>query len=96
MKAKTENRKKLLKAGDFQYGSVEMTNEEYKLAQDPKIRTTIFLEASLIRAYKKEAGKKGTKYQQLIRDVLRKALSEDQDFAERLSRLENIVLKKRA
>ncbi|MEW6056473.1 MAG: hypothetical protein AB1540_07645 [Bdellovibrionota bacterium] len=96
MKAKAENKKKALKDGDFQYGAVEMTDEEYAQAQDPKIRTTIFLDASLIRAYKKEATKKGLKYQQLMRDILRKSLIETQDLAERVTRLEDIVLKKRA
>jgi hypothetical protein len=57
MKAKTK-----LKDGVIKHGKVEMTDEELELAQSPKIRTTIFLDADLIRAYKKEAAKRGLKY----------------------------------
>lgn len=96
MKAKTESKKSTLKDGEFRYGSVEMTDEEYREAQDPKIRTTIFLDASLIRACKKEASKRGIKYQQFLRDVLRNALQGNTNLEERLDRLEQIVLKKRA
>lgn len=96
MKAKNEAKRKELKDGEFDYGSVEMTDQEYQEAQDPKIRTTIFLDASLIRAYKQQATKQGAKYQQLIRDTLRKALSGGDGVSERLARLENVVFKKRA
>lgn len=96
MKAKNDGKKKLLKASEFQYGGVEMTDVEYRDAQDPKIRTTIFLEASLIRACKAEAAKRGIKYQQYVREVLRKALTEPSDLSKRVERLEELVFRKRA
>jgi len=86
-------RKNKLKDGDFNYGDVEMTDEEYLEAQNPKIRTTVFLEKDLISAYKKEAVKKGLKYQQLMRDTLRSALEQRDDFESRLEHLEKVVLK---
>ena len=60
MKAKSK-----LKDGVIEYGKVEMTPEELEEAQNVKIRTTMFLEEDLIRAYKREAAKRGLKYQQL-------------------------------
>ena len=72
-----------------------MTDEEYKEAQNPKVRTTIFLEENLIRAFKKEATKRGMKYQQLMREKLKEAISEiDQGLEDRLVRLEAAVFKK--
>ncbi len=96
MKAKAEVRKKLLRASELNYGDVEMTDAEFVEAQDPKVRTTIFLEASLIRACKNAAAKRGIKYQQYIREVLRKSLSLSDDLSKRLERLEEAVFKKRA
>jgi len=93
MKAKS----KLLKASEFQFGDVEMTDDEYLLAQNPKIRTTIFLEADLIRAYKQLAAKKGLKYQALMREKLREAiLGEGSSIEARLKRVEDQLFKKRA
>lgn len=88
--------KSKLKDGTFNYGNVEMTDKEYLEAQNPKIRTTIFLEADLIRAYKKEAAKRGIKYQQLMREKLKEALNNELDFESRLVKLEEMVLKKTA
>ncbi len=74
MAKKTKAQSKL-KDGEFHYGDVEMTDEEYQEAQNPKVRTTIFLDEDLINAYKQKALKQGVKYQQLFRDTLRQALS---------------------
>lgn len=87
--------KSKLKDGKFNYGKVEMTNEEYRESQNPKVRTTMFLEANLIRIYKQEAAKRGMKYQQLMREKLRGALNAPIDIETRLRRLEQEVLKKR-
>lgn len=86
-----------LKEGEFEYGDVEMTDEEYAEAQNPKVRTTIFLEADLIRSYKKEATKRGVRYQQLMRDKLWEGVddSHDSGVKQRLERLEKKVFKKR-
>lgn len=91
MKAKTK-----LKDGVIRHGQVEMTDEELKEAQNPKVRTTMFLESDLIRAYKKEAAKRGLKYQQLMREKLRTALGlgDESDIEMRLKRLEAKVLKR--
>lgn len=89
MKAK----KSKLKDGEFKYGDVEMTDEEYQEAQNPKVRTTIFLDEDLIRTYKGEATKRGIKYQQLIRQKLRDALDHPDPIEERLHRLEQKVFK---
>ncbi len=88
MKAKSK-----LKDGVIQAGKVEMTEEELIESQNPKIRTTMFLEEDLIRAYKREAVKRGVKYQQLMREKLRNGLSADSDVEARLRRLEKKVLK---
>ncbi len=88
MKAKNK-----LKDGVIQVGKVEMTGEELIESQNPKIRTTMFLEEDLIRAYKREAAKRGVKYQQLMREKLRNGLSSDSDVEARLRRLEKKVLK---
>ncbi len=88
MKAKSK-----LRSGVFKYGNVEMTNEELQEAQNPKIRTTMFLEADLIRAYKQEALKRGVKYQQLMREKLRNGLTKELEFEDRLNRLEKKMLK---
>lgn len=87
--------KNKLKDGRFDYGKVEMTDEEYLESQNPKVRTTMFLEADLIRAYKQEATKRGVKYQQLMREKLKDALNEPIDMEARLRRLEKVVLKGR-
>ena len=91
MKAKTK-----LKDGIIQYGQVEMTDDELKEAQNPKVRTTIFLDTELIRAYKKEAARQGLKYQQLMREKLRMALglSGESEIEVRLKRLEETILKR--
>ncbi len=89
MKAKNK-----LKDGVIRYGKVEMTEEERQEAENPKLRTTIFLEADLIRAYKKMASKRGLKYQQLIREKLRNGLDEATDVESRLRRLEEKILKR--
>jgi predicted DNA binding CopG/RHH family protein len=89
MKAKNK-----LKDGVIQYGSVEMSAEELREAENPKIRTTMFLEEDLIRAYKREAARRGLKYQQLMREKLRTGLAKDSDVEARLKRLEEKVLKR--
>ena len=91
MKAKTK-----LKDGIIQYGQVKMTDDELKEAQNPKVRTTIFLETELIRAYKKEAARLGLKYQQLMREKLHMALglSGESEIEVRLMRLEEKILKR--
>jgi len=89
MKAKTK-----IKDGVIKYGKVEMTKSEAAEFENPKIRTTMFLDADLIRAYKKEAQKRGLKYQQLMRDKLRDALRRGTDVEERLKRLEEKILKR--
>jgi predicted DNA binding CopG/RHH family protein len=80
--------------GFSRHGSVEMTPEELEQSRNPMIRTTIFLEEDLIRAYKREAAKRGIKYQQLMREKLRSGLSESSDIENRLRRLEEKVLKR--
>ncbi len=87
--------KSSLKDREFHYGSIEMTEEEYAEAQNPKIRTTIFLEADLIRAYKQEAARRGLKYQQLIREKLRAGLRAPSEIEMRLKQLEKAVFKKK-
>lgn len=87
--------KNKLKDGKFDYGKVEMTDEEYQESQNPKVRTTMFLDADLIRTYKQEAARRGVKYQQLMREKLRGALNAPIDIESRLQRLEAKVLKKR-
>jgi predicted DNA binding CopG/RHH family protein len=77
----------------IQPGSVEMTEQELVESQNPKVRTTIFLEEDLIRAYKREAARRGMKYQQLMREKLRASLSEKGDIEARLRRLEKKVLR---
>jgi predicted DNA binding CopG/RHH family protein len=89
MKAKSK-----LKDGAIEYGKVEMTPEELEEAQNVKIRTTMFLEEDLIRAYKREAAKRGLKYQQLMREKLRAGLGEVKEVEDRLRRLEQKVFKK--
>jgi len=89
MKAKSK-----LKMGVIRHGSVEMTAEELLESENPKIRTTMFLEEDLIREYKKEAAKRGVKYQQLMREKLRSGLAQDSGFESRLKRLEEKVLKR--
>ena len=73
-----------------------MTDDELKEAQNPKVRTTIFLDTELIRAYKKEAARQGLKYQQLMREKLRMALglSGESEIEVRLKRLEETILKR--
>lgn len=88
MKAKSK-----LKDGVIRHGDVEMTDEELAEAQNPKIRTTIFLEEDLIRAYRREAAKRGLKYQQLVREKLRSGLGQDTDVETRLRRLEEKLKK---
>lgn len=95
MAKKTKTQSKL-KNGEFHYGDVEMTDEEYQEAQNPKVRTTIFLEEDLISAYKQKALSQGVKYQQLLRDTLRHALSGESDVEARLEALEKKVFKKTA
>jgi predicted DNA binding CopG/RHH family protein len=89
MKAKTK-----LKDGKIRHGKVEMTEDELREAQNPKIRTTMFLEEDLIRAYKREAIRRGLKYQQLMREKLRSGLQQESDVETRLKRLEDKVLKR--
>jgi predicted DNA binding CopG/RHH family protein len=89
MKAKSK-----LKDGVIEYGKIEMTDEELEEAQNVKVRTTMFLEEDLIRAYKREAAKRGLKYQQLMREKLRAGLSEGTGLEHRLRRLEQKVFKK--
>jgi predicted DNA binding CopG/RHH family protein len=85
--------KSKLKTGTIRHGRVEMTAEELIESKNPKIRTTIFLEEDLIRAYKREAARKGMKYQQLMREKLRANLSGELDIEARLRRLEKKILK---
>jgi hypothetical protein len=85
-----------LRNGHFDYGDVGMSDEQYRESQNPKIRTTIFLEADLIRAYKGQAVKQGVKYQQLMRETLREALNARLDIESRLTKLENKVFDKTA
>lgn len=85
---------RVLKDGVIRHGKVEMTDEELAEAQNPKVRTTIFLEADLIRAYRNEAAKRGLKYQQLMREKLRASLTPDVDIEERLRRIEKKIFKK--
>ena len=95
MAKKTKTQSKL-KDGEFHYGDVEMSDEEYQEGQNPKVRTTIFLEEDLINAYKQKALNKGVKYQQLLRETLRQAISAPSDIETRLEALEQKVFKKRA
>jgi len=96
MMAKRTRIQSKLKDGEFHYGNVEITDEEYQEAQNPKVRTTIFLEENLINAYKQKALSQGVKYQQLLRDTLKQALSGPSDIESRLEALEQKVFKKRA
>ena len=90
MKAKSK-----LKDGTFAYGSVEMTDQEYMDAQNPMIRTTIFLEEDLIRTLKQEAIQRGIKYQQLVREKLKGATeNKSENLVDRVVRLEAVVFKK--
>ena len=89
MKAKSKLKDDVIKHGD-----VEMTVEELAEAQNPKIRTTIFLEEDLIRSYRQEAAKRGLKYQQLMREKLRVGLGQDSEVENRLRRLEEKIFKK--
>ncbi len=89
MKAKTK-----VKDGVIKYGKVEMTEREEAAFENPKIRTTMFLDADLIRAYKKEAQKLGLKYQQLMREKLRESLGRGTDVETRLKKLEEKILKR--
>jgi len=77
---------------DITYGNVDISNE--LLNESPKIRTTIFLDIELKRLLKSEASKKGIKYQQLVRDILNKHFSKNDDLEDRIKVLENLVLKK--
>ena len=86
--------KSKLKDGVIQHGKVEMSAEELLQSQNPKIRTTMFLDEDLIRAYKREAAKRGLKYQQLMREKLRAGLLSGNDIETRLNRLEEKVLKR--
>ena len=88
-------RKSKLKDGQFCYGNIEMTDEEYQEAQNPKVRTTMFFEEDLLNAYKQEALKRGVKYQQLMREKLRKAIAPNSDIEDRLQALERKVFKKK-
>ena len=82
------------KDGVIQVGKVEMTDDELIESQNPKVRTTMFLEEDLIRAYKHAAAKRGVKYQQLMREKLRSGLSADSDIEARLHRLGKKMLKR--
>lgn len=93
MSTKGKSKKDQVSDLHYEYGKVEMTDEEYREAQNPKVRTTIFLEADLIRAYKKEATERGMKYQQLMREKLRDALGSESDLEARLRRIEKKVFK---
>lgn len=86
--------KSKLKDGEFSYGDVEFTEDEYKEAQNPKVRTTMFLEEDLIRAYKAEALARGMKYQQLMREKLREALKVS-SVEERLQKIEDTLYSKK-
>jgi hypothetical protein len=92
MKAKN----KKVKNNDIEFGTVDLTAEESAGLIDPMIRTTIFLNASLIRAYKAEAAKRKMKYQQLMREKLRESQLEDSGLESRVRRLELLLQKKRA
>lgn len=98
MNTKAKNKKNSSKVKDREviYGEVEMTDEEYRQSQNPKIRTTMFLEEDLVRAYKKEAAARGMKYQQLMRETLRQGLDSSSGLEARLRKLEERVFKKRA
>ena len=74
------------------YGDVDITDE--LSSESPKIRTTMFLDIKLKQLLKKEACKKGIKYQQLIREILNKHFSEDDELESRVRFLEDIILKR--
>jgi hypothetical protein len=77
----------------IEYGNIEVDED---LGQVPMIRTTIFLDVDLKRQIQNSANEKGVKYQQLIREVLRSYLSNEDSLEKRVEQLEKIVLQKRA
>ena len=89
MKAKSK-----LKEGSILFGKIDMTDVDLLESQNPKIRTTMFLDEALIRAYKRDASKRRLKYQQLMREKLRSGLTQDSDIETRLRRVEDKVLKR--
>lgn len=85
MKAKSKTK------DGIKYGNVELTQEESEGLLDPMVRTTIFLNASLVRAYKAEAAKRNVKFQQLLREKLREGMNEDSSLEGRVRRLEQAL-----
>ena len=75
-------------------GRKKVVEVDGDLLETPKIRTTIFLDVDLKERLKKEASKKGLKYQQLIREVLFDYLNERGSLERRVSKLEKLIKEK--
>jgi hypothetical protein len=74
----------------IEYGTIDILDQ---LKEEPKIRTTMFLDIDLKKLLKDEAYERGMKYQQLVREILSKHFSETENLEERIKKLESIVLK---
>lgn len=74
------------------YGDSDITED---LKHEPMLRTTMFLDLSLIEQLKFEAGKKKTKYQQLIREILNNHFNQEEDLEKRIKLLEKEVFNKK-
>lgn len=65
----------------IEYGEVEIPHEEFE-PKNCKVRITIMIDGDLLDTYKTEANKLHTKYQTLMNQKLREALSIDAGFME--------------
>lgn len=74
------------------YGDTDISED---LKQEPMLRTTMFLDLTLIEQLKFEAAKKKIKYQQLIREIINNHFGQEEDLEKRIKLLEKEVFSKK-
>ncbi len=83
------------KKNKIKYGKTRL-GPEYLDPKNHKVRITSFIDGDVLAELKVRAEQQGTKYQTLLNQLLRQALSDSVSMAERLKKLEDAVFRKNA
>jgi predicted DNA binding CopG/RHH family protein len=80
---------------DIVFGKEDLLPEDEFSHKNVKQRITVLVDEFVVDALKKEAAEKGTKYQTMIREILRDHV-QGPSLEERLARVEAAIFKKHA
>jgi len=84
------------KAAKVKYGKKDLLSESDLDPKNHKVRITSFIDGDILVELKARAEQQGTKYQTLLNQILRQALKDSANMADRLKKLEDAVFRKSA